>query len=67
MGSYNADTHPNIQQAQVLLRDYSLAPIVRSLTEQWTIDATNRVSAFRDGTGQIKFKVLYDPEGLDLT
>lgn len=67
MGTYGAEPHPDVPRAQVVLRNYNFAPITRTLIEQWNIDATNQVSAFRNGTGRIRLKIRYNPEDIDLT
>lgn len=61
MGDYNADKTPMLQQAQVLARNTNLISDVSVMTDQWTIDATHRVNSFRDGTGNIKVKILSNP------
>lgn len=67
MGDYGANPIPDIPRAQVVLRNYGFVLATRVLTEQWDIDATNRVSSYRDGTGRIRFKIRYNPEDIDLT
>ena len=67
MGTYNADEFPDIARAQVLARNYFQIPHVKLLTDQWTIDETNRVNNFANGTGNVKFKVKYDPNEIPLT
>lgn len=67
MGDYGAEKYPDIPRAQVVLRNYNFVQIARTLTEQWNIDATTQVSSFRDGTSRIRFKVLYNPQEIDLT
>lgn len=61
MGDYNADKTPMLQQAQYLARNSDLISGFSVMTDQWTIDATHRVNSFRDGTGNIKVKILSDP------
>ncbi len=61
MGKYNADQTANLQQAQIIARDFNLLGNHPALTDQWTIDSAHRVSSFRDGTKRISVKVKYDP------
>jgi len=64
MGSYNADSAFNVQQGQIIARDYNFLANVPILGDQWTLDSATAVSSFRDGLGISKFKVKYNP--LDL-
>lgn len=61
MGTYNADTNPNIPQMATLCRAYGLIPLVRILSDQWSLDSANRVSSFHDGTNKFRLKIKFDP------
>lgn len=61
MGSYNADPVPNNFQMDTLSRRFNFVPAGRLLSDQWSIDAENRVTSFADGTNNIRFKIKFDP------
>ncbi len=64
MGDYNVDFNYNLPKMEILSRQFNFIPIVPILCDQWSIDSTNRVSSFRDGTNNINVKIKYDPTEL---
>lgn len=61
MSDFNADPVPNHGQANVLITNLLSVPNRPLYFDQWTIDSTNRVNSYHNGTGHIKLHVRYDP------
>ena len=60
MGDYNADPVPNHAQANMLISNLGFVTDRPLYFDQWTIDVTNRVDSFHDGTGRVKIHILFD-------
>jgi len=67
MGNYNASPTPDLPRLQVLARNYSFLSDDFIMTDEWNIDAANRVCNFADGTNNVKVKVKYNPQDIPLT
>lgn len=61
MGDYNAEKNPNVQQAQILIRNFDFIPLELIRTDEWNLDSANRVSSFHDGTRKFQCHIKYDP------
>lgn len=66
MGDYNADTVVNKIQAGLITGYYAFIPNTPLKFDQWTIDSTNRVINFADGTKRYQCKMKINPEALPI-
>lgn len=66
MGNYGADIVVNKLQAGVIAGLYNFIPTPSTKFDQWTLDSTNRVLSFHDGTNHVRIHFKINPQELPL-